>query len=297
MLKRLFPFCGSPFKSQKLTKFCNMNLSHRVQQIISNTISSTTDEDAKDDEDEDAKDDDDTDRSNVALIRQYFINHCGECQEYQCVSYMRNHRDRSKPLTERYYNCDEDNYQLIALQQIFDSIHCAIFHSIMYQDDKISIEENQKRKIKIMRQRHSNMYTIDTGIDIKTDTEIEAELEQKVMQYELEEKDTDKIPIPHQSAQSMPEIREIKRNVTTISSTKLSICVYTIYTESKAEIIINKSARQPHNSIFEEQKIQILLYQTENIWIYHIRLVNICFMIMMMSSHYLNMAICRRSWY
>ena len=144
-------------------------------------------------------------KSNATLIREYFVRECGETQEYECVSFRRLHRDRYKPLPERYYNCAEDNYQLIAFQQIFDSIYCSIFHPIMYENDQVSVEENRKRKINIMRQRHTNMYTIDTGIDIKTDAEIQAENEFKMMQYELEAKQEvhNEKPLLHESTPSM----------------------------------------------------------------------------------------------
>eukprot|EP01083_Nonionella_stella_P081265 223753_1 len=94
--------------------------------------------------------------------QKYFHKTCSECDVNQCVAWIRNRRDRQKQTEDRYYDCDASDYHLIAMQQILDSIHCAVFHSIVFEKD-------HKRKMEILREKRANMFTIQTPIDLPRD--------------------------------------------------------------------------------------------------------------------------------
>ena len=115
-------------------------------------------------------------------ITDFFVEHCfgtKHCDERNCLCFKRNHRDRSKALSDGYYGGDHGDYSLIAFQQILDSIHCGIFH-------RITNEEDSERIMEIMKRRHPTLYTIDTGICIKSDDQHSMEMEQKMREWDRE---------------------------------------------------------------------------------------------------------------
>eukprot|EP01084_Bolivina_argentea_P082985 150244_1 len=181
-------------------------------------------------------------------MRNYFVEQCGDCNENKCVSFIRTHRDRYKKTTDQYYNCDD--YYLIAIQQIFDSIHCVIFHNIMYNNNKLSEKDNKQRKITIIRKRHCNLYTIDTGIqDIKTDEEIQYELEQKIQQQIEQE---NKMPELNETAPSINSmasqlIKKLQQQASTPSVTPKN----KLRSKNMSKLVSPKIPSQRPNSIFE----------------------------------------------